>query len=100
MKVVTRLGRLGKLIPGILGLLRSFAQLSLMFSSIDIVFHVSMLRMYVHDESNVLQCDVIKLDDCITFMEASFSIVARQVRRLHSRDIHVVKVCWKYLLDM
>ncbi|WMV18623.1 hypothetical protein MTR67_012008 [Solanum verrucosum] len=66
------------------------------FSAIHPVFHVSMLRRYVPDESHVLQYDAVELDDRLTFVEEPVAILARDVRRLHSRAIPIVKVRWRH----
>ena len=39
------------------------------FSAIHSVFHISKLRRYIPDDSNVLQCDAIEFDDHLTFVE-------------------------------
>jgi len=62
------------------------------FSIVHLVFHVSMLHQYIPYESHVLRWDLVQLDDCLTFVEEPIAIFARDVRQLHSRDIHVVKV--------
>ncbi|XP_049378117.1 uncharacterized protein LOC125842875 [Solanum stenotomum] len=62
------------------------------FSAIHLVFHVSMLRLYVPDECHVLQYDIVELDDRLTFVEEPVAIIARYVRRLRSRAIPAVKV--------
>lgn len=38
------------------------------FSAIHSVFHISKLRRYIPDDSNVLQCDAIEFDDHLTFV--------------------------------
>ena len=67
-----RFGRRGKLSPRYIGcfdILRivgvDFYELSLppAFSAIHPIFHVSMLRRYLPDESHVLQYDAVELDD-------------------------------------
>ncbi|WMV37451.1 hypothetical protein MTR67_030836 [Solanum verrucosum] len=64
------------------------------FSIIHLVFHVSMLRWYIPDESHVLQYDLVQLDDSLTFIEEPVVVLARDVRQLRSRSIPVVKVKW------
>ncbi|KAH0643764.1 hypothetical protein KY290_035213 [Solanum tuberosum] len=105
MKGVMRFGRRGKLSPRYI---RPFEILQTVgeviyelalppaFSAIHPVFHVSMLRRYVPDESYVLQYDAVELDDRLTFVEEPVVILARDVRRLRSRAIAVVKVRWRH----
>uniref|UniRef100_A0A0V0GJB6 Putative ovule protein n=1 Tax=Solanum chacoense TaxID=4108 RepID=A0A0V0GJB6_SOLCH len=55
-----------------------------------------MLRRYVPDESHVIQYDAVDLDDSLRYIEEPVAILARDVRRLRSRAIPVVKVRWKH----
>ncbi|KAH0743021.1 hypothetical protein KY290_032665 [Solanum tuberosum] len=105
MKGVMRFGRRGKLSPRYIGpfeILRTVGEVAYelalppIFSAIHPVFHVSMLRRYVPDESHVLQYDAVELDDRLTFVEEPVAILARDVRRLRSRAIPVVKVRWRH----
>ncbi|KAH0757160.1 hypothetical protein KY290_020653 [Solanum tuberosum] len=105
MKGVMRFGRRGKLSPRYIGpfeTLRTVGEVAYelalppAFSAIHPVFHVSMLRRYVPDESHVLQYDAVELDDRLTFVEEPVAILARDVRRLRSRAIPVVKVHWRH----
>lgn len=54
--------------------------LSLDFSAIHLVFHVSILQRYMSEESHVLCWDSIQLYERLTFIEESVSILARHVR--------------------
>ncbi|XP_049406129.1 uncharacterized protein LOC125869726 [Solanum stenotomum] len=105
MKGVMRFGRRGKLSPRYIGpfeILRTVGEVAYelalppVFSAIHPVFHVSMLRRYVPDESHVLQYDAVELDDRLAFVEEPVAILARDVRRLRSRAIPVVKVRWRH----
>ncbi|XP_049348958.1 uncharacterized protein LOC125813508 [Solanum verrucosum] len=66
------------------------------FLAIHLVFHVSILRRYVPDESHVLQFVVVELDDRLTYIEKQVAILERTVRQLRSRIIPVVKVHWRH----
>lgn len=105
MKGVMRFGRRGKLSPRYIGpfeILRTVGEVTYelalppAFSAIHPVFHVSMLRRYIPDESHVLQYDAIELDDHLTFVEEPVAILARDVRKLRSRAIPIVKVRWRH----
>ena len=60
------------------------------------VFHVSMLRKYLSDESHVLQPQVVKVDSQMSYVEEPIAVVDRQVRKLHSKEIPSVKVIWNH----
>lgn len=40
--------------------------------------------------------DSVQLDDSLTFVEVPIAIMGRDVRRLRSREISVVKVQWRH----
>ncbi|WMV46185.1 hypothetical protein MTR67_039573 [Solanum verrucosum] len=101
MKGVMRFGRRGKLSPRYIGpfeILRTVGEVAYelafppAFSTIDPVFHVSMLHRYVPDESHVIQYDAVHLADNFRYIEEPIAILARDVRQLRSRAIPVVKV--------
>ncbi|XP_015161830.1 uncharacterized protein [Solanum tuberosum] len=107
MKGVMRFGRRGKLSPRYSGpfeILRIVGEVTFelalppAFSAIHPIFHVSMLRRYVPNDSHVLQYDAVELNDRLTFVEGPLAILARNVRRLRSRAIPVVKVRWGHRL--
>ncbi|KAF3631177.1 7-deoxyloganetin glucosyltransferase [Capsicum annuum] len=105
MKGVMRFGRRGKLSPRYIELfeiLQTVGEVAYVlafppsFSAIHLVFYVFILRQYILDESHVLQWDSIQFDEGLTFVEEPTSILAREVRRLRSRDIPVVKFQWRH----
>ena len=61
-------------------------------SLIHLVFHVSMLRKYMHDPSHVLKPQTIQLDGNLCYEEKPVTIVDRQVKKLHSKEVASVKV--------
>ena len=105
MKGAMRFDRWGKLSPRYIGpfeILRRIGEVAYelalppAFSAVHPVFHVSMLRRYIPDESHVLRYDSVELDDRLTFVEELVAILARDVRQLRSRSIPVVKVQWRH----
>lgn len=56
------------------------------------IIHLYMLRRYIFDKSQGLHWDLVQLEKKLTFIEEPVSLLAKDVRRLHSRDIHVFKV--------
>ncbi|XP_075091449.1 uncharacterized protein LOC142171660 [Nicotiana tabacum] len=59
------------------------------------VFHVSMLRKYHNDRSHMLDFSSIQFDNDLSYVENPVVILDRQLRKLRSRDISLVKVQWR-----
>jgi len=105
IKGVIRFRRRGKLSPKYIKpveILRTVGEVAYelalppTFLAIYPVFHVSMLRQYVPDESPMLQYIVVELDDRLTYIEEQVAILDKVVRQLRSRTIPVVKVRWRH----
>ena len=60
------------------------------------VFHVSMLRKYIPDESHEISLDSVELGPDLTFEEEPIAILDRQIRKLRTKEIASVKVQWKH----
>ncbi|XP_070005309.1 uncharacterized protein [Nicotiana sylvestris] len=65
------------------------------YSTMYPIFHVSMLRKYVGDLSHVLDFSTVQLDSDLTYDVEPVDILDRQVRKLRSKNIALVKVQWK-----
>ncbi|XP_022155349.1 uncharacterized protein LOC111022491 [Momordica charantia] len=59
------------------------------------VFHVSMLRKYVHDPSHVLDPEPLQLDESLCYEEVPIEILARETKVLRNRTVDLVKVLWR-----
>ncbi|WMV08087.1 hypothetical protein MTR67_001472, partial [Solanum verrucosum] len=84
MKGVMRFGRKGKLSPRYIspyeildriGVVAYRLALPLGLSVVHPVFHVSMFRRYVHDESLMIQLEDLELDENLAYEEGSISIL-------------------------
>src|SRR5262249_41407706 len=104
MKGVMHFGKKGKLIPRYIGPFKVFNKVGnisyqLAFPSnlshVHPVFHVFILQRYVSDPSHILQPQVIKLDEHLTYEEILVTIIDEQVRRLRNKEIDMVKELWK-----
>ncbi|XP_043693008.1 uncharacterized protein LOC122643455 [Telopea speciosissima] len=58
------------------------------------VFHVSMLRKYVHDPSHVLSQEPLELAADMSYKEQPKKILDSKIVHLQNRPIHYVKVKW------
>ena len=60
------------------------------------VFHVSLLKKYVHDPNHVINWDVIQVKPEGEFQIESMRILDRKVTMLQNRAIGQVKVQWAH----
>ena len=104
-KGVMRFGKRGKLSPRYIGpfeILRRHGAVAYELalppelSGVHPVFHVSMLRKYLPDESHVLHPQAIEVDSQMSYVEEPIAVVDRQVRKLRSKEIPSVKVIWNH----
>ncbi|XP_055830901.1 uncharacterized protein LOC129899930 [Solanum dulcamara] len=61
-------------------------------SGVHLVFYVSMLKRYRHDDSHVIQWDSIALDQDLSFEEDPITILDMQTRQLRSKHMDSMKV--------
>ncbi|XP_069151917.1 uncharacterized protein [Solanum lycopersicum] len=101
MKGVMRFGKKGKLSPRFIGPFEILSRVGEVayklalppsLSAVHPVFHVSMLRKYIPDESHVLSLDSVELGQDFTFEEEPIAILDRQIRKLRTKEIASVKV--------
>ncbi|KAL5582995.1 hypothetical protein UlMin_015437 [Ulmus minor] len=104
MKGVMRFGKKGKLSPRFIGpyeilerIGKTAYQLALppSLSAVHNVFHVSMLKKYVHDPSHVLQQEPVEIDEKLSYEERPVEILDRKSKELRNKTIHLVKVLWR-----
>ena len=60
------------------------------------VFHVSMLRRYLYDESHILPVQDIQMHLDFTFDEELKAILDHEVKQLRSKQVPLVNVLWQY----
>ena len=60
------------------------------------VFHVSLLKKYIHDPNHVINWDVIQVEPKGEFQIEPMRILARKVTMLWDRPIGQVKVQWEH----
>ncbi|XP_070015249.1 uncharacterized protein [Nicotiana sylvestris] len=103
MKGVMRFGKKGKLSPRFIGPYDIIEKkgnmayelaLPVKLSSVYPIFHVSMLRKYIHDKSHIIPTNTIEIKEGLTYEEVPIEILDRQVRKLRTKDIASVKVLW------
>ncbi|XP_070054054.1 uncharacterized protein [Nicotiana tomentosiformis] len=101
MKGVIRFGMKGKLSPRYIGpfeILKRIGEIAYKLAlptnqaAVHPVFHVSMHRKYHGDPYHVLDFSSVQLDKDLSYGEESMAILDRQVQKLRSENIALVKV--------
>ena len=105
MKGVVRFGKKGKLAPRFVGPFEVLERvgdvayriaLPPSMAGVHNVFHVSMLRRYIRDESHVIDHGVIEVNDDVTFAVEPVRILDRSVKKLRRKEVQLVKVLWSH----
>ena len=103
MKGVMRFGKKGKLNPRYIGPYEILERIGNVAYKLELppelggvhpVFHVSMLRKYLSDPSHAIQPQDVQLDKDLAYVETPVRILDRQVRKLRSKEVPLVKVAW------
>ena len=64
-------------------------------SSVHDVFHVSVLKKYLHDPSYVVDHHDLQTESNLTYEEQLVDILDCEVRRLWNKEVTLVKVLWR-----
>ncbi|XP_022847497.1 uncharacterized protein LOC111370015 [Olea europaea var. sylvestris] len=108
IKGVLRFGKKGKLRPRFIGPFEILDRIGNVayrlalpprLSVVHNVFHVSMLRKYVHDSEHVISYDSLEVQKHLTYEETPLEIVERKTHALRNKEIALVKVRWKIPFD-
>jgi hypothetical protein len=70
--------------------------LPLSLSGVHNVFHVSMLRRYIRDESHVIDHSVVKVNADATYEVEPVRILEQSTKELRSKSVDLVKVLWSH----
>ncbi|KAK6160882.1 hypothetical protein DH2020_004263 [Rehmannia glutinosa] len=104
MKGVMRFGKKGKLNPRYIGpfeILERIGSLAYRIalppalSGVHNVFHVSMLKMYIPDQSHILSYKSLNIRDNLTYEETPVRIVDKIEKELRRKKVVLVKVQWR-----
>jgi hypothetical protein len=64
--------------------------------SIHNIFHVSLLKKYIHDDNHVIDWNVIQVEQEGTFQVHPVHILDQKIKQLQNRAIGLVKVQWTW----
>ncbi|WMV57501.1 hypothetical protein MTR67_050886 [Solanum verrucosum] len=104
MKGVMRFGKKGKLSPRYIGPYRIAKRIGNVAYELELpqeiaavhsVFHISMLKKCICDPSLIQPTKSIRIKDNFFYEEVPVRILDRQVRRLRTKDVALVKVLWR-----
>ena len=104
-KISLRLGRYSNFKPRYCGTFEILAKVGLVAYWLDVpsnvkvhnVFHVSILKKYIHDATHVIDCIVIQVDPEGDFQVGLECIIDRRELLLWNHTIGKVKVQWKHI---
>jgi hypothetical protein len=60
------------------------------------VFHVSLLKKYIHDANHVIDWNVIQIEQESAFQVHPTRILDQKIKQLQNRAIGLVKVQWTW----
>ncbi|XP_024195748.1 uncharacterized protein LOC112198885 [Rosa chinensis] len=105
MKGVVRFGKKEKLAPRYVGpfeILERVGDLAyrlalpVSMSGVHNVFHVSMLRKYIRDETHVIDHRAIEVNPDVTFVVEPVRILDRSTERLRRKEVDLAKILWSH----
>ncbi|XP_022866022.1 uncharacterized protein LOC111385830, partial [Olea europaea var. sylvestris] len=104
MKGVLRFGKKGKLRPRFIGPFEILEKISVVayqlalpleLAAVHNVFHISMLRKYVHDPNHVISYQTLNVQKDLSYEDIPMMILDRKVHWLRNREVPLVKVQWQ-----
>ncbi|KAL4030361.1 hypothetical protein IC575_008597 [Cucumis melo] len=104
MKGVLRFAKKGKLSPRFVGPFEILERIGPVayrlalppsFAAVHDVFHISMLRKYVADPTHVVDFEPLQISENLSYEEQPVEVLAREVKKLRSREIPLVKILWQ-----
>ncbi|KAK6131681.1 hypothetical protein DH2020_034588 [Rehmannia glutinosa] len=102
-KNINRFGKRGKLRPRYIGPFEILARvgdlayrlaLPPQLASVHNVFHVSMLRKYVHDPNHIVNYSELEINRDLSYGEVPIAVLDRKTHTLRNKDINLIKVQW------
>ena len=105
LRKILRFGKKGKLSPRFIGpydilerilLVAYQLALPLELANLHDVFHVSLLRKYISDESHILPVQEVQVQQDFFYDEEPKAILARELKQLRNKQIPLVKVLWQH----
>ena len=102
---ILRFGKKGKLSPRFIGPYEILERIRLVayrlalppeLAKLHNVLHVSMLPKYCSNESHILSVQDVHMQLDFTYDEERKAILAREVKKLRSKQVPSVKVLWQH----
>ncbi|GAB2297787.1 hypothetical protein Dimus_038493 [Dionaea muscipula] len=100
-KGVIRFGKRGKLSPRFIGPFKILDRIGVVsyrvalppsLADVHNVFHVSMLRRYMHSPTHVIDFEPLRVREDLTYEEQPVEILDSRVKTLKSKSVSLVKV--------
>jgi hypothetical protein len=104
MRGVMRFGKKGKLSPRFIGPFEITQKVGKLAYRIALppdligmhdIFHVSMLRKYIANPNVIMEYELLKIQEGLTYMEEPVRIMDKKEQVLRTKMIPIVKVLWR-----
>ncbi|XP_022854044.1 uncharacterized protein LOC111375452 [Olea europaea var. sylvestris] len=104
MKGVLRFGKKGKLRRRFIGPFEILERIGVVayqlalppkLAAVHNVFHISMLRKYVHDPNHVISYQTVDVQRDLSYEETPMMILDRKLHQLRNKEVSLVKVQWQ-----
>lgn len=66
------------------------------FAAVHNYFHVSMLRKYVHELSQIINYTALEVNKDLTYEEMLKIILEKKIHKLRNKDVTLIKVQWSH----
>ncbi|XP_022897625.1 uncharacterized protein LOC111411315 [Olea europaea var. sylvestris] len=104
MKGVLRFDKKGKLRPRFIGPFEILERIGVMayrlalspeLAAVHNVFHISMLRKYIHDPNHVISYQTLDVQKDLSYEETPMMILERKLHQLRNKEVSLVKIQWR-----
>lgn len=63
-------------------------------STVDNVFHISMIKKYIHDPKHMVNYQSLEVQKDLPYEELPIQILDQKVYKLRNKEVHLIKVKW------
>lgn len=64
-------------------------------AAVHLVFHVSLLKKYIHDPTIVVPLESTNAQDSLYYKEVLVEIIDLHIQRLRNKEVPLIKILWR-----